>query len=87
MNGRTTKEIVNAFSGGMNSDVDISSIQPNQYLYAKNLRTTNDESNSMGAKSTIEFPETVLSSQFGGDAVIHTNSSNGFSIVFWYWSK
>lgn len=82
MNGRTTKEIVNAFSGGMNSDVDISSIQPNQYLYAKNLRTTNDESNSMGAKSTIEFPETVLSSQFGGDTVIHTNSSNGFSIVF-----
>ena len=82
MNGKTTKGIINTFSGGMNSDIDVSSIPSNQYLYAKNLRTTNDKSNSMGAKSVVEFPETVLLSQFGGDLIIHTNSSNGFSIVF-----
>jgi hypothetical protein len=54
-------QVINTFSGGMNTDADKSVIPKNQYLYAENYRIFGDSTNTVGSLENI-LGNTLLTS-------------------------
>jgi hypothetical protein len=57
-------QVVNTFSGGMNSDADKSVLGKNQYIYAENFRLFGDSPNTIGSLENVSG-NTLLSNYIG----------------------
>lgn len=70
-------QVMNTFSGGMNSDADKSIISKNQYIYSENFRLFGDNPNTIGSLENVSGNQYI--SDFISD--IYNYTPNGYYIA------
>ena len=76
------KETINTFSGGMNTDMDVSVMQQSQYRYAENVRISMNDSSTFGALSVIEEPIELSTIDFAGYDIKGQSTIRDFGVAF-----
>ena len=82
MERRPGNETLNAFSKGMNMDLDKSMIDSSQYLYAENARIASSADSTMGAIAPIENPRLIKSNLLPGLDIVAMEPVRDMAIIF-----